>query len=191
MHEPMIRGHVIQHTARFFRTECDPAVALRIDASLPLEQREAMNGLSDPAWYPRRYETALLAGVARAFEEEEATRTQLIRCGSSLAVGDNEFMKLLVRVLTPELFMRKLERFWVRDHRDGAGYVVEQCDLERRSASLRLRGVAGYTHGGLIWLGWMRGILNEICPSGFSVEQRGWTWSTPDPDEIVYEVKWS
>jgi hypothetical protein len=191
MHEPMIRGHVIHHTARFFRLECDPAIALRIDASLPLEQREAMNDLSDPEWYPRRYETALLNGVSRAFEDEETARAQLIRCGTSLAIGHNEFMKLLVRVLTPELFVRKLERFWARDHRDAAGYVVENCDLERHSASLRLRGVAGYTHCGLIWLGWMRGILNEISPGGFSVEQHGWSWAHPDPDEIVYEVKWS
>jgi len=191
MPEPMIRGHVIRHTARFFRTECEPALALRIDAELPLDLRAALDAVQSPEWYPRYYESEILQAVARAHGDEVALRQDLLRCGAALAVGDNEFMKLLMRVLTPELLMKKAGRFWARDHRDAGGYHLERLDAEQRRASLRLAGVHGYSHCALIWQGWLRGILTEICRGGFDVEQQGWSWVHPAPSEIVYEVRWS
>jgi hypothetical protein len=191
MLEPMIRGHVIRHTVRFFRVQCDPLLALRIDAELPLELRTTLEDIEPAGWYPRQYEIELLQAVARAHGGEEAAREDLLRCGAGMAVGDNEFTKLLMKVLTPELFLKKAERFWSRDHQDAAGYRLERCDIEQRRASLRLHGVAGYTHCGLIWMGWLRGVLGEICQSGFEVEQRGWSWANPAPNDVVYEVSWS
>jgi hypothetical protein len=191
MPEPMIRGHVIEHTAKFFRVECEPALALRIDSALPLELRVALREISSAGWYPRRYEVALLQAVAEAHGDEAGTRRDLLRCGASMAVGGNEFMKLLMKVLTPELFLKKAPRFWTRDHQDDAGYQLDRIDPVGRTASLRLRGVSGYTHSGLVWLGWIQGVFAEMCQAGWEINQQGWTWSNPAPDEIVYEVKWS
>jgi hypothetical protein len=191
MPEPLIRGHVIQHTVRYFRSECDPDLALRIEAALPLELKAQLRELVPASWYPRRFEVEILDTIARIYDDELAVRNHLIRCGASMAVGNNDFMKLLTRVLTPELFLKKLPSFWSRDHQDDAGYQLDQFDQSARSASLRLCGVRGYTHSALLWHGWIQEIFREIGAAGCEVRQQGWTWSDPAPDEIKYEVKWS
>jgi hypothetical protein len=190
MLEPMIRGYVIQKTERFFRTECDSSLAQRIDSALPLELKTRLPELSPAGWYPRHYQVALLSAAADAHGSEQLLRRDLMRCGASLAVGDNEFMKLLLKVLTPELFLKKVARLWVRDHKDSANYQLERLDPEARSASLHLRGVAGYTHSALVWQGYLQRIFGAIC-THCSVDQQGWSLANPAPDEIVYEVKWS
>jgi hypothetical protein len=191
MPEPMIRGHVIQQTVQFFRSQCDPDVALRIDAALPLELKAELRELVPGSWYPRRHEVEILQAIAYVHGDEESTRRNLLRCGASMAVGSNEFMKLLMRVLTPELFMKKLASFWKRDHQDSGGYRLDRFDAEARSASLSLSGVGGYTHSALIWHGWIEQIFREICGARCEVRQQGWTWANPAPDEIKYEVGWT
>jgi hypothetical protein len=191
MPEPMIRGHVIQQTVRFFRGECEPELALRIDAALPLQLKAELRELVPGEWYPRRHEVEILQAIAYVHGDEDSARRSLLRCGASMAVGNNEFMKLLTRVLTPELFMKKLTSFWNRDHKDSGGYRLDRVDLDARSASLSLSGVAGYAHSGLIWHGWIEQIFREICGAGCEVRQQGWTWSNPSPDEIKYEVGWT
>src|SRR5262245_43844996 len=106
MLEPMIRGHVIEHTAKFFRSEVEPDFALRVDSGLSLELKTALREIGPAAWYPRQYQVELLRAVAEAHADEAATRRDLLRCGAGMAVGDNEFMKLLLKVLTPELFLK-------------------------------------------------------------------------------------
>jgi hypothetical protein len=191
MPEPMIRGHVIQQTVKFFRSECDPDLALRIDAALPLELKTQLRELVPGAWYPRRHEVEILQAVAHVHGDEESARRTLLRCGASLAVGNNEFMKLLMRVLTPELFVRKLASFWNRDHQHSGSYRLDRVDVDARSASLSLSGVSGYTHSALLWHGFIEQIFREICSAGCEVRQQGWTWSNPAPDVIAYEVAWT
>ena len=191
MPEPMIRGHVIHHTVRFFRDECEPDLALQIEAALPLELKATLRELSPAAWYPRRFQAEVLHAIAQGHGDEESTRAYLLRCGAGMAVGSNDFMKLLMRVLTPELFLKKLPSFWARDHQDSAGYQLDKLDASAHSASLRLCGVRGYTHSALLWHGWIQQIFREIGAAGIEVRQQGWTWSDPAPDEIKYEVKWS
>jgi hypothetical protein len=191
MPEPMIRGHVIQHTVTYFRTQCDPDTALRIDAALPFELKAQLRELVPASWYPRRCEAELLQAIAHVHGDEESTRRILRRCGAAMAVGDNEFMKLLMRVLTPELFLKKLPAFWSRDHQDSAGYHLDRLDAEARRASFRLSGIAGYTHSALIWEGWIEEIFREICGASSEVRQAGWTWSAPAPAEVSFEVTWS
>jgi hypothetical protein len=191
MPEPMIRGYIIQHTTRFYRSECDPDTALRIDAALPLELKAELREIMPATWYPRRFQVELLQAIAHAHGDEESSRRKMLQCGAGMAVGENEFMKLLTRVLTPELFLKKLGSFWARDHQDSGGYRVDRVDAGVHSASVRLSGVSGYAHSALIWQGWIQQIFREISAAGSDVQQQGWTWANPAPDVIVYEVNWS
>jgi hypothetical protein len=190
MPEPMIRGHVIQHTIKFFRNECEQDLGLRIEAALPLDLRTQLRDIAPAAWYPRRYEVELLQAIAHVHGNEASARNDLLRCGASMAVGNNDFMKLLMRVLTPELFVKKLPSFWTRDHQDSAGYLVDQVDVSGQRATLRLCGVGGYAHSAVLWHGWMQQVFREMG-ANCEVRQQGWSWSQPAPDEIKYEVKWS
>lgn len=191
MTEPLIRGHVITYTAGFFHKQCDPAIALRVDRELTLELRGALADMSAAGWYPRRYQVELLNAAAAAHDDRELARKEFMRCGAGLASVENHFMQLLMKILTPELLLKKSSRLWLRDHQQSGHCELDLLDSDRHVARLRLRGVAGYPHSSIVWLGWMTRVLDEVCKTGAEITQQGWTWSSPAPDEVVYEVKWS
>ena len=191
MPEPMIRGHVIARTAEFLRSECDPALALRVNSSVSFDLTETLRELVPARWYPRDLQVELLSAIAHAHGDSAATERDLVRCGAQLALGNNDFMILLTKLLTPELFMRKAERLWTRDHQSCGRCELDALDVASRTARLCLRGVGGFAHEALVWQGFMKGILDAVIPSRFEITQRGWSWADPAPDEITYDVRWS
>ena len=191
MLEAKVRGHVLQHTARFFRDECDPSIALRVNSAISIELRSLLQEVSPPAWYPRQLQVELLNAAALAHGNDEAAQRDFIRCGAKIALADNHFMKLLTKLLTPELFFRKAERLWDRDNQNSGRLELEAVDAAARSARLRLCDVGGYAHSSAIWLGFMKGILDELSPRGLHIAQHGWSLASPAPDHVVYDVRWS
>jgi hypothetical protein len=191
MSEPAIRGHILAYTASFVHGECGSAIASRATSLMSLDLRTTLRELDPAAWYPRRYQEELLGALVKAHDDEGASRRELLRCGSGMVYANNEFMKLLVQLLTPELFLKKADRLWLRDHRNSGTCELESLDGDARVGRLRLRGVLGYAHAGIVWLGWIRGALSGTAGRGAQVTQQGWTSASPAPDEIGYEVRWS
>lgn len=191
MSDPKVRGHVLKHTARFFRDECDPAIALRVNSAISIELRALLQEISPPEWYPRQLQVELLNAAALAHGNDDAAQRDFIRCGAMIALAENQFMMLLTKLLTPELFFRKVDRLWARDHQNSGRLELDQLDSSGRSARLRLRDVGGYAHSAAIWMGFMKGIMDEVSPRGVHIAQHGWSLSDPAANEIVYEVRWS
>ena len=187
--EPMVRGYVILDSAAYFRSRSE-TTQRRFDEELPLPLRMAFDAIKPNDFYPRRHHAELLAAVARGRHGDNALYNDLLQCGAQLAVPDNYFSKLLLQVLTPQLFVQKLPKLWNRDHRDEGRLELESIDLQTSSAKLRLAGVAGYTHGAVVWLGWIKQVLVELACSRAEVLQSGWTWTSPEPSDISYEVRW-
>jgi hypothetical protein len=188
--EPLVRGYLILDSAAYFRSRSEETPQ-RFDEELPLPLRMALDAINPTGFYPRRHHAELLAAIARGRHGDDALYVDLMQCGAQLAVPDNYFAKLLLKVLTPQLFVQKLPKLWSRDHRDGGRLELESIDPVAGSAKLRLVGVGGYTHGAIVWLGWIKRVLVELaCPKA-DVRQAGWTWTNPEPSDVSYEVRWS
>lgn len=190
MEEPMIRGHVLEQTARFYRASYDPVTISRIEGELSIELKAALEAMSSAGWYPRRYQVELLNALAAVRGPSDATYGDLVRCGAALAEPSNSFTSLLLHLMTPELFVRKLPRFWARDHKSSGAFEIEPAG-DGRGARVRLRGVKHYDHGAVLWLGFLQGVLERVGAAGASVRQEGWSWSSPGPEDVAYEVRWS
>lgn len=192
MEEPMIRGHVLEHAARFYRTSYDHSAAARVEGELSIELKAALESLTRAEWYPRRYLVEMLNAFAMVRGTSDATYTDFVRCGSSIADANSEFSKLLMRVMTPELFLKKLPRFWSRDHKGSGAFEIEPVGSgEHRVARVVLRSVKHYDHGAILWLGFIQGVFSQLGASKLSVTQEGWSWESPGPQDVAYEVRWS
>jgi hypothetical protein len=121
--------------------------------------------MSPGGWYPRRLQVELLNAAAAAYADQDLARKDLMRCGAGLASVDNKFMQLLMKILTPELLLKKSSRFWLRDHQASGRCELDVLDAARHTGRLRLRGVAGYAHSSIVWLGWMKCVLEKLNPS--------------------------
>jgi len=191
MEEAMIRGHVLGHTAEFYRSRYDQGTAARIDGELSIELKLMLDSVSRAEWYPRRHLIEMLNAITMVRGANEGTYADFVRCGSTLADTKDEFAKMLMQVMTPELFLKKLHRFWTRDHQDSGAFELEPVTPGDRSARLKLRSVKHYDHCAILWMGFMQGVLGQLGLAGVSVIQQGWSWENPGPQDIAYEVKWS
>jgi hypothetical protein len=191
MSEPMIRGYIIAHTARFARAHLDEMTSLRFDAELSVELRALLAEIVPAGWYPRRHQVELMRGIADVRGRAEGAYGDLLLCGSSMAAIDNQFMTLLMRVMTPELFVKKLPKFWARDHQGGGSIEFEPAPGSSKHGRVRLRNVPGYDHSAVLWLGWMKQILDGLSAGTAEVVQSGWSWTSPGPSDVEYQVRWS
>lgn len=190
MEEPMIRGHILDHTARFYRTGFDHVTVARIEGELSIEVKAALDSVTPAAWYPRRFQVDILNALAAARGSGDGTYGDIQRCGAGLAEPTNEFARLLMKLMTPELFVKKLPRFWARDHKSSGAFEIEPS-VEQRGALLRLRGIKNYDHGAIFWMGFMQSVLKQVGAGSLVIRQEGWSWSSPGPQDVSYEVKWS
>jgi hypothetical protein len=191
MEEPQIRGHVLDHTMHFYRSAYDHTTIAHIEGELSIELKAALDSLVPAAWYPRRFQVELLSSFATVRGRSDATYGDFLRCGASLAQPNNEFVMLLMKLMTPELFVKKLPRFWARDHKSSGAFEVATLDAGERGARIRLRSIQHYDHGAILWMGFMQSILAQLGASRLLVRQEGWSWSSPGPQDIAYEVRWT
>jgi hypothetical protein len=183
---------VLEHASRFYRSSYDNSTASRVDGELSVELKSVLDSVSRAQWYPRRYLVEMLHAFAIVNGTTDATYADFLRCGSSLADANNEFAKLLMRVMTPELFLKKLPRFWSRDHKGSGAFELEPAAPgEQRFARITLRSVKHYDHAAILWLGFIQGVLAQLGATKLAVTQEGWSWDSPGPQDIAYEVRWS
>jgi hypothetical protein len=91
MEEPMIRGHVLDHAARFYRSSYDQSTAARVDGELSVELKSVLESITRAEWYPRRYLVEMMNAFALVRGTTDVTHADLVRCGSSLADANHEF----------------------------------------------------------------------------------------------------
>jgi hypothetical protein len=190
MEEPLIRGHVLEHTVRFYRTSFDYSAAAHVDGELSIEVKTALDTLTPAEWYPRRFQVEMLNAFATVRGNGDSTYGDILRCGTALADPSNDFVRLLMKLMTPDLFVKKLPRFWSRDHKASGAVEVEALE-GARGARVRLRGIKHYDHAAVLWMGFIQGVLKQIGASGVIVRQEGWSWARPGPQDVSYEVRWS
>jgi hypothetical protein len=187
----MVRGYLVAQALEFVRSRCSPAVKDRVDALLSSQFRAGIGGLTPGGWFPRRHMAEVLSALAQA-TPEDARFEQLVQCGQFINQRTtNEFVALVYGILTPELFVKRVPRFWQREHQGEARCELSPTDGGSGLSRLELVGVEGYDHIGVVWLGWMKGALSQMRSGGVDLTQTGWTPGTPAPRAIHYELRWS
>src|SRR5690606_9954882 len=120
--------------------------AAKMKAELPEPLRKLLPVISPAEWYPREHCVSLHRAIAGAGATAEAAYEGLVACGEYMATeATNTYLRLVMRLLTPALFCKKVPKFWQRDHSEGE-FTVENVDVDARRIDMRLRGVAGFDH---------------------------------------------
>lgn len=190
--EPMIRGYSVQQQLHFLETQFEPATSSSLKRTIPDEIRTQLGDLKAAEWYPRAYSISVLRAIARHHgEDEKAAYEDLVRCGTFIAKeATNTFLKLLMRVLTPTLFAKKIPEFWKRDHTAGH-FTVDTSGAKDGVLQLELCDVEGFDHIGVVAIGWLSYGLTAMGKAGVVVSQTGWKLASPGPKSIQYRVHWT
>src|SRR5262245_17702116 len=124
MTTPTLRGYTLNQTVAFIRSGYyDAATTERIMDQLPNEVTLALEKIKPAEWYPREYLIAMLRGIVNVKNDETKSYEDLVNYGLYVSnEATNTFLKILMKMLSPALFMRKVPEFWQRDHR-GSGRI--------------------------------------------------------------------
>src|SRR5688572_6499721 len=116
------RGYVLAATVSFLNETVGPAKAQEIFDRLSPDLRRVVRNVQPAEFYP----IPLFAELNRAMVEhlagtdEEKGRQVLLQCGRHTGrEASNTFLKLLMKMLTPKLIVKKLPDFWRRDFNFG------------------------------------------------------------------------
>jgi hypothetical protein len=186
-----IRGYSLKQTAKYLESKFDPDTRRRVVDGLPSTVKTMMSSFEPAEWYPRDYSAALFRSIAAARNDEAGSYQDLVACGEFIASeATNTFLKLLMRIMSPTLFAKKIPEFWKRDQRGGAF----EADVSRAGDSMikmRLVDVEGYDHIGIVSIGWIQFGMTALGKKGVVIKQTGWKLDKPGPKDVEYEITWS
>jgi hypothetical protein len=191
MTTPMIRGYSLNQTAKYLDARLDPDQRRRALDTLPAEVRSHLGAWKPVEWYPREHSSALFRAIASVRNDEQGSFDALVGCGEYIATeATNTFLKLMMRIMSPTLFAKKIPEFWKRDQRGGF-FEADVTSAESALIRMRLADVEGYDHIGVVSIGWIKFGMTALGKHNVRIAQTGWSAGVPGPKEIKYEVSWS
>jgi hypothetical protein len=193
MTTPMLRGYTVKQTAAFVESDYfDPQIRRRIMEQLPQQVKTALPAIKPAEWYPREYVMAMLKGIADVKKDDVGSYNDLVAYGCFVATeATNTFLKLMMKILTPTLWAKKIPELWLRDHQ-GSGHIeVDVSQADRGRIGMRLVGADGFDHIGAAAIGFFVFGLSALGKQGVQVTQTGWSMATPAPHEVKYEATWN
>lgn len=185
------RGYMVQSCMDYVNT-LEPELRERIYALIPPEVGRDPARYDKMLWYPIRSVASYYEAIANTTDGSEAAVLGALQaCGRAMAhAATNSFLRLLMRVMNPSTFAKKLGDFWERDHKCGhmQGDVSE---IANKKLIVRLTDIAGYTHTSAIASGFGAFALEAMGMKNVTAVLHGWSLQTPAPESATVELTWS
>jgi len=152
--------------------------------------RDALGTYKEVEFYPANHWGEILHGIATVVgKTEEKAQQELQACGSFIALqATNTFLRLLMRVLTPTLFARKIPTLWSRDNTAGS-FNVDLTNLDDGRLVFNLSDVSGYMHCGPCSMGWVSFAMKQMGRPTKSIKLSGWSLDNPAPKECSIDLQ--
>jgi hypothetical protein len=186
--EVKVRGYIVAKSAAYLRTLVGDAEARRIFEGLSPGLSQALGEVKPAEWMPAAYSSEILRNIALLSKgNDDHARDELVKCGRYIAnEATNTFLKLLMRVLTPNMFAKKLPSFWSRDATAGK-YDV---DVTEDKIVCRLSDMDAFENIAPISVGYVSFALESMGKTIKQSNLHGWSLKNPAPSEMWFELYW-
>jgi hypothetical protein len=181
-----VRGYIVSTGVGFLRKELGEDDAKRVIAGFSPKLRETISAIKTIDWCPVDYAVEINEAIVKNLGggEERRARDALAAYGRfASSEATNTFLKLMMRVLTPKLFAKKLPDLWKRDFSKGELSV----DVEDRRVVVHFSGVSEYAHLGAKSLGFIGFVFDQMGKTVESANVRGWSLDNPRSDTFSTE----
>ncbi len=183
-----VRGYTVLNGAAYLRSRLGDEEASRVIAGMSPELQQALKTATQASWVPVAQISELYRAVAALGKGDETrAREELIQCGRFTSnEATNTFLRLVMRVLTPALFAKKLPSLWSRDA-TGGRYVVDVTDDK---LVCHLHEMDDFDHIGPIAIGYVSFALEAMGKLIKKTELHGWSLANPSAPGVWFELFW-
>ncbi len=191
MSPPMMRGYTMIGCKAFIDEQYDEATRARLYDSLSPEVRSSLPTYKRVEWYPRDHVIEMLRGIARVHgADQQAAFRDIVACGQFVAKdAATTFLRLLMKILTPVLFAKKIPDIWERDSKGGK-MVADASHADDRRLLIQLTDVEGFDHIGPLAVGWITFAMTAMGKKGAEGKVTEWSLATPGPRDLHIEITW-
>lgn len=190
MSDLQVRGYTLMTTVAYLEDKLPESDSKRLLEGLSPGTRDVLRGIKPVGWYPVSTIAELNWAIVSSLgnNDEERAKAALIGCGRFMGrEATNTFLRLLMRMLTPGIFAKKMPDFWSRDC-TGGRLVAEATD---QRMLCRLFDVPGFDHVGAVAAGWAGFALEAMGKSIKSTTIHDWSLSKPNVDGVAWEFVWN
>jgi hypothetical protein len=183
-----MRGYVLSSAAAYIKDTAGQERGAKVLASLSPHLRRALETVKPAGWCSAENLSELYRAVASLTEgDEDRTRESLIECGRYTArEASNTFLRILMKLLTPAMFAKKLPDFWARDCTGGKIEVQLKEDM----LANRLTDMKGLEHIGPVAVGYVKFALEAMGKSVTRTKLYDWSLADPGPNNCSFEIFW-
>ncbi|AKU97362.1 hypothetical protein AKJ09_04026 [Labilithrix luteola] len=188
MTEFKTRGYGIAAALKYCREGVDPARRPKVIASISPETIRYIESLKSAEWYPTVPMTEMFNAVIAACDGDMKLAEQdLIGCGIFAARdASNTFLRLVMRVLTPTLFAKKLPSLYARDNNKG----TVEVDVTEDRVVAHFKDTLGFDHLAAMSAGWMNFALESMGKQVTSYKITEWAVTRPNVPDFKIEMGW-
>lgn len=153
------------------------------------EVRAMIGTYKEIEFYPITHWCEVLRGIASLYgNDEAAAERELAKCGEFIAHhATGTFLRLIMKVLTPTLFAKKIPSLWTRDNTKGE-FAADLSEVDNGRMVFRLSKAGGLDYIGPVAKGWVNFAMKTMGRPPTSIKLSGWSLAQPGPDEIEIEI---
>jgi hypothetical protein len=182
------RGYGMITAVKYVKEALDPGRRAIVLERIPPETIRMMETAKPTEWYPASLSGDLLTAIAESANGDAAVAERdLVGLGKFAAnEATNTFLRLLMKVLTPTLFAKKLPSLYERDNTKGKVTV----DVNDQRLVCRVDDCKGYAHIGPMSMGWSIFALESMGKKLSESRLHGWSLDNPDSGSFGFELDW-
>lgn len=191
MAESEIKGYILIATDRCVREVYDPAAQERIRGRISEETRQLTQKIARSQWYPGHCWTEVIEAACQE-EHSPADRLDKMRTlGRYLAMdATGTYLRLLLKLFTPGMFLRRLPTFFERDMRPGK-VTTDLSALDERRVTLSIAGAGEFSYLASISGGWIEFVFEQIGVKGSDVKIVSPIGDEIRSDNIRLDITWN
>lgn len=189
LQEFRVRAYMVLNTAGYLREKVGEGEARRLFERFTPETQNVLQSGRPADWCRMPVYKELLHQVA-AFADgnEDRAREELIKAGEHVArEATNSFLRLLMKMLNPSLFAKKLPDFWKRDCSGGRLEV----EVTEQTLVCRYFEMTGFDHILCTGAGFAKFALQSMGKPIESVLLHGWSLKEPYSEGSYFKLAWS
>jgi hypothetical protein len=167
---------------------------------MPLERRQKVldhisadslrliESMKSNDWYPMDPLAEITGAIIAANEGNPAmAEHDIIELGKFIGrEATNTFLRLIIRVLTPRLFAKKLQAIYLRYYSVGSLSV----DVTEDRMVISFTGTKGFPHLPAIVVGWLSGVFEIMGKQLVSYKTTSWSITNPYNESFDVELVW-
>ena len=182
------RSYMLINTANYLKHKLGAAEGQRIIDSLSPATRGIVTAEKPASWSPMESYVELLKIVAdQGKGDDSKARDSLIEAGRFVAQeASTTFLRLFLKMLTPNLFAKKVPTVWQRDFSRGRA----EAEISEKRLVFRMLGISEMDHIPCTAPGFISFAMESMGKSVKNISVHNWSLKEPCVDGAYFELEW-